>query len=404
MPLAIKTHQSTLYFHDDKVEKHYHQNKINRLSSVKHESEIIEQFNGNAVKIHDIKENSYTMERLDLALGNTVALDPEAVRRVLFTLTLFEIERQLDKLLSDLESSGIRHNDINPGNILYSEQDRTLKLADFYWASKDRIKPRCYPSGLNSVYGMDDKAAIELIKNQIREVADCVREECADLHNYFKLNIGNVNRDGYFDGSSLTTGKAYHIVDHPYFKPRIPHHKTACEQEYKVIKESLPCRPKRMLEVGCANGYFAFNFMRDFRLNRYLAFEADPHANHFIRQMKRTFSLIEFELKGAFDDSPEAIDIDHDIALCLNVHMWVYKQLGAGRTLNAMRNLINRCKWLYFQTTAADGSSMYVVKELKDDKDIAEMLKQAGAKSVDKLQTTVAHHGKRHLFLVGGNA
>lgn len=363
------------------------------------------------IKVSDIGDNEYTMEKLDYDLGDDRTLS-DNVRRMFFAIDITTALKMLDEMLADLKKFGVRHRDINPGNILFSEKEKLMVLTDFAWA-EDVDFPTDIPGAVNHIYTTDDKHAIEQIKEELKKNYEKLEPEFKSIRYSFDENVGkdvhiggtpgnrNVFGD-YKDGSSIRQGWAYHIVDIPYFRD-IPRHKETCKDEHNFIRSVLPITPKSFLDIGCSCGYHTFNFIRDFDIEHCRVFEADPAVNDFLTSVKKSYKLDELEIGLTFDD---IIDLSkgYDVAIFLNAHMWVYKQTGRERTLNAMKNIINNTKYLFFQTAGAYSSSIFNVEEYKNSNDVKNMLLSCGPKDVTHLDTFIGAHGApRDMFMVEGN-
>lgn len=388
------THQSNLTFKKHTVEKHYIQegHKKNKFSSVKNEMHCLDKFsvdNVYAPEIISTTETSYIMKRYDFSLGNTKRISEDNVRRLLFSLSLTEIFRQLDEIESILKNREIIHKDINPGNLLFCEKECVLKLIDFYWASTDGTNLE-YVEGINGIYKEDDQA-FTTIKKQIAAIDKKVRVE-VDNSQRILSQLGEV----YYDGSAKHKGKTYHPIDIHYYKKNL-YHKDINYEFHNIIRNiSHPI--ESVIDVGCAAGHYSFNFMRMYKMQKIMGYEADPVMLSFLKTVKDIFRLGEFVLNSVIDDTTEFPDVD--LVICMNVHMWLEKQLGKKVDM-VVSNLIKHSKEMFFQTAGADNAGMYVVKSLKSKQDVQEYLERLGGKRVTFLDTS-KRGGKRHLFKIGG--
>lgn len=140
--------QSMLYMYDTYVDKHYYYTEKNKLSSVERELRMIDSFKSrHAPRIINFLNNGYRMKRYNYALGTTKEL-------VRICPNFLE---EINEIEQDLINSKINHRDINPGNLLYCEDEKTLILIDFYWAIPlGKTPPRI--GKLNKYYGNDDTA------------------------------------------------------------------------------------------------------------------------------------------------------------------------------------------------------------------------------------------------------
>ena len=406
--------QSTLTFGRKTVHKKYNTGfKFYNKKNFDSEIRALNKFKASkyCIKVTDIGDNEYIMQRLSYDLGDDRALS-ENVRRLFFAIDIDTAMKMLDEMLSDLKKYGIRHRDINPGNILFSEKEKLMKLTDFAWA-EDIDVPTSIPGAVNHIYTTDDEHAINQIKEELKKKYDTLEPELRSIRIAFDENVGkdvhiggtpgNRNVYGaYKDGSSIRQGWGYHIVDIPYFRS-IPVHKETCKAEHNFIRSVLPIDPKSFLDIGCSCGFHTFNLIRDFDIEHCRAFEADSAVNDFLKSVKKTFKLDELDIELSFDDTVD-LSKGYDVVIFLNAHMWVYKQTGRERTLNAMKNIINNSKYLFFQTAGAYSSSIYNVEEYKNSNDIEKMLRSCGPKDVKYLDTFIGAHGApRDMFMVEGN-
>ena len=106
------THQSDLTFKKSIVEKRYIQkdHKKNKLSSVKNEMHCLKKFSTNnphspeIIKFDDV---SYVMKRYDFSLGTTKRINEKHVRRLLFTCSLKNIFKQLNRIENILKKRNL---------------------------------------------------------------------------------------------------------------------------------------------------------------------------------------------------------------------------------------------------------------------------------------------------------
>jgi len=407
--MISQTEQSILRYDADTVLKTYKKDHI--LFNEKYfESEIeaLSILNGSKhfIDAYEVGDCSYRMKRYDFSLGTADKLNYIAVSRVLFSLGIDEILKNLDLILRELRKSKIAHRDINPGNLLYSQKERLLKLTDFFWCSNNGKTPlpeqsTNHPWPVNGKYGTDDSKAIDKIKAEIKFFYESYfMPKCEIITNDFITTVGCGN---YKDGSSVFEGFAYHVVDIPQFKESIKYHKNTCINEYQTIKDNMPIEPKSLIDIGMACGYFTFNLLRDFNINNCIGFEADVGVNRFLCEVNNLYSQ-SIDIWGKFDHTISFKEKDeYDIAIFLNSHMWLYKQLGREKTLECVKNILNHCRYMFFQTCGAYSSGMYKVMEYKSYVDIRQMLYDAGAKKVANIGEFVgSHDAPRHMFLVRG--
>ena len=132
-------------------------------------------------------------------------------------------------------------------------------------------------------------------------------------------------------------------------------------------------------------------------MKKVIGYEADPVMRSFLKTVKNIFYLNEFIFNKGIDESTNFKDVD--LVICMNVHMWLEKQLGKKVDL-VISNLINHSKQMFFQTAGAESAGKYLVKWLKSKEDIQEYLERLGGKKVTFIDTS-KRGGLRYLFKIG---
>jgi len=386
------THQSNLIFKKSTVEKRYLSDvEKNKLSSVKNEMYCLNKFSINniyAPEIIEIKKTSYIMKRYDFSLGNTKRISEKNIRRLLFSCSLNEVFKQLDDIRNILKKRKIIHKDINPGNILFCENELKLKLIDFYWASTDNIN-RDFVRGINGIYGEDSKA-FSTIKKQISVVDKKIKKQVRNSKENILKSLGKV----YYDGSSKHKGKTYHPIDISYYKDNLYH--KDINYEFQNIIKNIKIPVESIIDVGCAAGYYLFNLIRMYKMKKVVGYEADPIMLSFLKTAKDIFYLNELTLNSGVTTKIEFKDVD--LVICMNVHMWLEKKFGK-KSDKIISNLIKHSKEMFFQTAGAESSGMYLVKDLKSKEDIQQYLERLGGKKVVFIDSS-KRGGKRYLFKI----
>lgn len=221
--------------------------------------------------------------------------------------------------------------------------------------------------------------------------------------------IKRIGTDGYRDGSSTQPGAVYHTIPFEGFEDVHTHKVDQCSKEYDLIRGVLTERgiePTSLLDIGCNIGYFTFSFNRDYNMQvagvEKDTFNADV-VEAFIEHFDLSQSIDLF--KGDVADYLNSTDRTFDMALMLNVHMWVHKQHGTEGTKNIMRTLCSKVKHLFFQTAHAQSSGMYLIKELGTVGDVHRYLEECGFTGIKKVYETDWHGKKnRTLFYAQGTA
>ena len=290
----------------------------------------------------------------------------------------------LKGLREELTRLGIEHRDINPGNILYNGKDYTL--IDFNWAvmKKDNPKLKNHPPYLNKKYGTDEAAIDKISQNAIN------------------IMLSKIGKKRY-DGSSLRKGWTYHPVPFEEFNSG-KCHKDAAISEYKDVLEYCPFVKdgnKNILDIGSNIGYFSFQLAQ--LGNVVVGVEADPvvlEAAQAIRLYKNIWNINFIQI---IDTNVLDHIIDFDLVLLLNTHMWIYKQLGAKRTIELMKKLASKTKYMLFQTAGKESGGKYRIKKLVDRTAIRDYLEKCGFNGITFLRDTTVHGGIRSLFLCKGD-
>jgi hypothetical protein len=303
-------------------------------------------------------------------------------------INFFELVKWLYGLRLELKRFGIIHRDINPSNILYSQETKQFKLIDFNWAEEiSEPSGITAPNELNTpgYYQDDDKSIEKMMVLSIKKMSEDIASE------------------GYKDGSSVNKGWFYQPVPFEEFSD-IPVHKTSAIEEYKEVllySGITDWQEANVLEIGSANGYFSFNLAKN--VKSIVGMEGDTFAYKIIEGIRLLKDIQNITFLNCYineNNIPEGI---FDLTLCLNVHMWIYKQLGPSRTIEFMKKLSQKTKRLFFQTAGIDGSAMYNIVEFQSPEDIIKYLFHCGFNNVWFIRTTHSHGGNRHLFYAEGN-
>jgi len=311
---------------------------------------------------------------------------------------------QITQILETLESLNIKHRDVIPGNLLV--KDSKLTLVDYEYS----FFPGCIfideeeaPYGLagpfKSEKGFDDSFSFhEIWRGFGRELV---------LKKDITKKISLIASEGYKDGSSVWQGVTFHPIPFDDFSSVRSHKKIPCHAEYTAIKnfiEEKKIEKDSVLDLGSNVGFFSFSFNRDFD-STVLGIEKDA----FNEQVARLLALFYEKRRVTFEigDALEyvlATDKVFDIVLCLNTHMWMYKQHTAEKTMQMMKKLAKMTRHLFFQTAHAESASMYTVNELKNKEELINYLKEAGFENIEPIFESNLHDRKlRILFYAEGD-
>ena len=206
--------------------------------------------------------------------------------------------------------------------------------------------------------------------------------------------IKMIGSDGYKDGSSKRRGFLYHPIPFEEFSDTSVHKKLSAVKEYDFISKDIgDLKNLKILEIGCANGYFSFNFAK--KCKEVIAYEGDKlvyDVNRTIQDYKG-INNIKFINNYVDIDVVNSLDSDFDVALMLNVHMWIYKQLGAEKTTNLLKLLVPKVKILYFQTAHKQSGGKFKVMEWEDKHQIEDYLYGLGFSRIKHMLSN-EWHGK----------
>jgi serine/threonine protein kinase len=390
--------QAKIIFLNNEVKKIYDEaNKKNKFSSIENELYCLNKFSMNGKNMYsptvnniDIKEKSYTMKKYSLSLGTKKEVIKSNIRRILFTITSMDLCQQLDDICKILTDQGINHRDINPGNLLFCESDKHLKVIDFYWAITSGIDTKTPDGGINPIYGTDDKKSIEKIKLEIMQIYKEMKNEIASLKKVIE-EFGKI----YYDGSASKKGNSYQMIDIPYFKD--VKYQRDIDSEFKEISDLVNKNSRSAMDIGCAVGYNLFNLFRNFNLDYAIGYEADPVVFNFLYKVKNIFCLNNIEFINGI--SKQTIFKSVDVIVCMNVHMWLYKQFGDDVDL-IMKNMLLNCNQMFFQTAGLESNGKFLVKKFTSKEIIKEYLEGLTSKKVFFIRSTKKHGGLRHLFKV----
>jgi SAM-dependent methyltransferase len=296
--------------------------------------------------------------------------------------------RWLSSLHEKLISAKISHHDINLCNILFDSVTGKFTLIDYAWATQDNAPPaktfKNHPTYLNNGLAEDSEAIREITCFLIRKL------------------ISDIGKNGYKDGSSVSKGFTYCKLPFDEFSD-VPFHKDHAKDEFAQIRQHAGdlLSNSSILELGSAVGEFTFRLAENSK--HVTAIEANSFAYRVAEALKiyRKFSNIDFyntDIESYVANSEDTFEI----CLCMNVHMWVEKQLGRERTIELLRNLSQRVRHFYFQTAHSKSGGMYLVEYLKNSNDIALYLANCGFIRIEEISRTASHGGERILFYCQG--
>lgn len=388
------------YYSNCIIKKYLSTVKYNEMSCLDNEIFTTEKFSGNGKnpycpRMFRMDDTTYAIERYSFDLGEPINIKEDRVKRMLFTISYEEFERQIDEIIEWLRKTGLNHRDFNPSNLIFYEKEKIIKLIDFYWARTLGITIG-EPGQINWYYGQDDAKAAKQIKEQIKVWADKIKETIDKEVNPLINKIGSTI---YFDGSSVKQGVVYHPITIPYINSQ---YVLDCKELAKDIIDNISITPESVIDIGASVGYMTFELIRNFNLTKAYAYEADPHVNAFLKKVKGMYFLNELEILDGVNLDTSFPEVD--VSLMLNVHMWLHKQLGREGSDKILSDLIKKSKITFFQTCGSESGGMYVIKdkEFSSKEEIEKHLYSLGAKRVYYIKAEPIHGLYRHLFKIEG--
>lgn len=201
-----------------------------------------------------------------------------------------------------------------------------------------------------------------------------------------KEKINLIASEGYKDGSSTKKGYLYSSIPFEEFS-NTPKHKNTSNYEYKFIKDDFgDFKDKRVLDIGCANGYFSFNIAKEGAF--VVGYEGDSFVhdvNIAVQEYKNIKSVSFINKYFELNDALGFKDNEFDVIIMLNIHMWINKQIGFDKTKKLMSILSKKCKKMYFQTVHAEAEGKIKVDQLKSAIDVETYLYDVGFDKVNLL-------------------
>jgi len=380
------------------IKKYNSKEGSSKFSNIDNEIFCIKKFSSNnqnpyCPNILRRDDTSYMIQKYSFDIGTTSQIDTQKIKRVFFSISYDEFEKQMDEILTWLTKNNIQHRDINPANLIFYEKEKRFKLIDFYFSKTHGITVGDPPL-LNRFYSTDDQTAMTKIKSEVKNIYNKVTDACNEHITPLLDKIGSKR----FDGSSVDKGILYHLIDIPFFekRPAVVNTKSLVD----CIINNISSYPKSVVDIGCAEGLYSYNILRQFAPDKLYMYEADPYVNAYLKKVKEIFNIKEMDIRSKLttpDDLPEA-----ELVIMLNVHMWLYKNLGKDMTNSITQKLVKSCKEMFFITAGSESGGMFTIKDLEfsNKKEIEKYFLKLGAKNVYYIKQISIHCGIRHLFKI----
>jgi len=210
--------------------------------------------------------------------------------------------------------------------------------------------------------------------------------------------IGRCGAGKYKDGSSSKTGFVYQPIPFDGYEDIQVHREQECRRDAKVVFGDFgPMGGLSVLDIGSNIGFHSFLAARIGA--KVVGYEADGAnvdvanalmSKHGVRKVRFIKTRIDEDTinampRGAFD-----------VGICLNLHMWLVKQMGPEGVLRLMMALRKKVGILYFQTAHRGGPGRFTCSFLNNPNDIRAYLEECGWANVRLLRS-----GVRYLFRAG---
>lgn len=234
--------------------------------------------------------------------------------------------QQSKKILSDLSSLNIRHNDIKHGEILIKENK--IFLVDFGWASfgddfslggmcDNKIKPCGIFNDKNIIYILD-----KIYKTKMSEKVKTYKDPKRKVGN--QSEVPHIKIDG--DITKVTGYQKYHISKDGinYFSK---------QKKYNVVKSILTklkneSECNSLCDIGCSGGIVGF-IAHFLKYESILGLDHDPEYLGVINKVCEHHSIINYKTrKFSFGDKLEKSDAlcaeqSDVVVMCALIH-WIF--------------------------------------------------------------------------------
>ncbi len=184
------------------------------------------------------------------------------------------------------------------------------------------------------------------------------------------------------DGSSTKTGIPYH----PIPLPSCDDLRSTTDDETvwlwdTIMRKNMGVfRGSKVLDLGCANGYFSFRISK--YADRVTAIDYDSEVIALNQMLSDYHHIpnVDFRCEDITPDFAKRLD-DYDVAFCLNVHHWWHKRHGGSGAREILHWLSRHVRKMFFMTASTNSIAKYVVKEMGRSKSIQSYLNQCGWKA-----------------------
>lgn len=201
----------------------------------------------------------------------------------------------------------------------------------------------------------------------------------------------------YISGSSGKQGYSYLPIDF-YGLRGIPCHRTDAVKRWDAMKQALPFKDRKVVDLGCATGYFSFKAADagasvigvDYEPN---SIEVCTLLKEFYNYKKTTFIL---------GDVRENLSHITDVVFCMSVAQWVRIADGDEAMTRFLNTIAKTCKHAFIELPSEGGGGA-AIPWLKTQADVGPYLMNGcGFKTVKNVVEVTSHAGPRATWLCEG--
>jgi hypothetical protein len=213
--------------------------------------------------------------------------------------------------------------------------------------------------------------------------------------------LARLGDGGYQDGSSVRPGVPYQPLPFPELADVPVQEPETVPATWSLIAEDLgPRPPASALDVGANVGYYLWQCLQ-LGVARVTGVERDPRNRAVIEAIA---GWCGWRHQVALVSGLEDVTGVHDVALVLNVHHWLHRQVGPAGTRAIMARLAQHVRRAYFVTAHRESAAYHRVEELADEAAIVAYLATCGFAGIRRLGVVAYHGAPRILFAMRGAA
>ena len=118
--------KNDLKYYSNCIIKHYvPEAEYNDMSNLDNEMFTLERFsaggkNPYCPKLFRMDDLTYSIEKYSFDLGEPISIKQDKIKRMFFSISYEEFEKQINEILLWLKNTGLNHRDFNPSNLIFS--------------------------------------------------------------------------------------------------------------------------------------------------------------------------------------------------------------------------------------------------------------------------------------------